>query len=295
MTGAKTARGRVTANSSSAPKRALLATLNGLLPSMTATERLIAEHVLADPERVIGSTIADFARSCGASVGSIIAFCRRVELKGYADFKIALARDLAETGFPAGGKAKDATLLEDVIHFHQQCLQDVLKINGIDQFDKAVQAIHAARRIEFFAIGISQPIAVSAASKLMLLGLPTGAQPDAHMQLIAATHLRRGDIAFGISLSGSTRETISCLDVARGQGATTICITNAMESPITKFSDHCLFGTPSEIGYFQAPLASRVTQLALVDALFVALARKNKKTVSAKLQKSAEALHAYRS
>jgi DNA-binding MurR/RpiR family transcriptional regulator len=51
-----------------------------------------------------------------------------------------------------------------------------------------------------------------------------------------------------------------------------------------------LYATPSEIKYFQAPLASRVTQLALIDALFVFLALKHKTRTAATLQASGEKL-----
>ncbi|MDY6946233.1 MAG: SIS domain-containing protein, partial [Pseudomonadota bacterium] len=105
-----------------------------------------------------------------------------------------------------------------------------------------------------------------------------------------ATQLEKSDVAIGISLSGTTRETVQCLEVAKAKGATTICLTNAMKSPITKHSDFSLFATPSEIMYFQAPLASRVTQLALIDALFVFLALKHKTRTAARLQQSGEEL-----
>jgi RpiR family transcriptional regulator, carbohydrate utilization regulator len=97
-------------------------------------------------------------------------------------------------------------------------------------------------------------------------------------------------VAFGISCSGATRETVQCLEVARGKGATTVCLTNAMKSPITAYSKYSLYATPSEIKYFQAPLASRVTQLAVIDALFVALALKHKDRTAGRLQQSAEEL-----
>jgi DNA-binding MurR/RpiR family transcriptional regulator len=63
-----------------------------------------------------------------------------------------------------------------------------------------------------------------------------------------------------------------------------------MKSLITSCSDLCLYATPSEIKYFQAPLASRITQLAVIDALFVSLALKNKNRTAARLQQSAEEL-----
>ena len=101
--------------------------------------------------------------------------------------------------------------------------------------------------------------------------LPASTQFDSHMQLIAATQLRKGDVAFGISCSGATSETVRCLEVARSRGARTICLT-------------------SEIKYFQAPLASRITQLAIVDALFVSLAQKNKDRTAIQLRNAGEEL-----
>ncbi len=63
-----------------------------------------------------------------------------------------------------------------------------------------------------------------------------------------------------------------------------------MNSPITEHSDIALYATPSEVRYFQAPMASRVTQLAVVDALFVYLALRRKDKTAGYLQNSGEEL-----
>jgi DNA-binding MurR/RpiR family transcriptional regulator len=78
--------------------------------------------------------------------------------------------------------------------------------------------------------------------------------------------------------------------VARARGARSICLTNSVKSPITQAADLALFATPSEIKYFQAPLASRITQLAIVDALFVSLAQKNKDRTAVQLRNAGEEL-----
>ena len=270
-------------------KRSLLVYLRGILASLKPTERLIAECVLADPEKVITSSIAEIRKDSGASVGSIVGFCRRLGLKGFADFKIALARDLAQAGLSAGD-AQNGSLFEKVFHFHAQSLMETLQINSEAVFERAAQVIEKARRIEFFSIGISYPVAYTAYCKFQLIGLTASSQFDSHIQLIAATQMKPSDVAFGISCSGTTRETVQCLEVAKAKGATTICLTNAMKSPITACADIALYATPSEIKYFQAPLASRVTQLAVIDALFVALALKNKNRTAGRLQQSGEEL-----
>jgi RpiR family carbohydrate utilization transcriptional regulator len=277
-------------------RRPLLVYIQGTLPSLNPTERLIANYVLEDPERLLSSSIAEMRDGSGASVGSIVAFCRNLGLKGFADFKIALARELAQSGFSGfapgldGTSSQNGTIFEKVFQFHAQSLVDTLQINSQGTMRQAARALERARRIELFAIGISYPIAYLASCKLRLIGLPASTQFDSHMQLIAATQLRKGDVAFGISCSGATRETVRCLEVARSRGARTICLTNSVRSPITHTADLALFATPSEIKYFQAPLASRITQLAIVDALFVSLAQKNKDRTAVQLRNAGEEL-----
>lgn len=271
-------------------KRPLLPYLRGILGSLKRTERSIAESVVADPERVITSSISEFARRSEASVGSVIAFCRRLDLEGFADFKIALAQELALAGLPAGNAQSNGTLFEKVFNFHTQSLAETLQINTQANFERVAQTLHQAKKIEFFSIGLSYPVAYTANCKLLLLGMATSAQYDSHMQMVSATQLNSSDVAFGISCSGTTQETVQCLEVAKARGATTICLTNAMKSPITAHSDMALYAAPSEIKYFQAPLASRITQLAVIDALFVFLAQKDKNKTAGRLQRSGEEL-----
>jgi RpiR family carbohydrate utilization transcriptional regulator len=271
-------------------KRPLLTYLQGILGSLKPAERRIADCVLADPERVITSAIEEIKEASGASVGSIVGFCRQLGLKGFADFKIALARDLAQSGLSASDVPANGSLLEKVFHFQAQSLVETLNINSNVTFERVAQIIEKARRVEFFSIGLSYPVAYTAACKFSLIGLPASAQFDSHIQMIAATQLKAGDLAFGVSCSGTTRETVQCLQVAKAKGAATVCLTNALKSPITVHSDFCLYATPSEIKYFQAPLASRITQLAVIDALFVSLALKNKNKTAARLQQSGEEL-----
>jgi DNA-binding MurR/RpiR family transcriptional regulator len=275
-------------------KLPLVTYLQGILGSLKPAERRIADCVLKDPERVITSSIDEIKQSSGASVGSIVGFCRHLGLKGFADFKIALARDLAQSGLSAGDAPDNGNLFEKVFHFQAQSLVETLQINSKASFERVAQAIEKANKIEFFSIGLSYPVAYTAYCKFSLIGFPASAQFDSHIQMIAATQLRAGDLAFGISCSGTTRETVQCLQAAQSKGATTVCLTNALKSPITAHADYSLYATPSEIKYFQAPLASRITQLAVIDALFVSLAQKNKNRTAGRLQRSAEELLKWR-
>jgi DNA-binding MurR/RpiR family transcriptional regulator len=220
-----------------------------------------------------------------------VGFCRSLGLRGFANFKIELARELTHSGL-SGDNAQESksTLLQRVFKFHAQNLMETLQINTEDAFQRAAQMLGKARRIEFFSTGISFGVAYTTRCKLRLIGLPANTEFDFHLQLVAATQLRPGDVAVGISCSGSTRETVECLKIARSKHAQTICVTNSMKSPITEYADVALYATPSEVKYFQAPMASRVTQLAVIDALFVSVVQKRKDKTAKLLHDSGQEL-----
>ena len=102
----------------------------------------------------------------------------------------------------------------------------------------------------------------------MRAGLNAVAYTDNHMQVIAASHLTEKDIAIGISHSGSSKDIVDALKVAKEHGATTIAITNEGKSPILKQSDIVLSTSSDETKYNILALNSRIAQLAIIDTLY---------------------------
>ena len=60
---------------------------------------------------------------------------------------------------------------------------------------------------------------------------------DSHLQLIAATQLRKGDVAFGISTSGRSPNVLAALTAAKARGMTTIALTGRDGGPIGAAAD----------------------------------------------------------
>ena len=81
-----------------------------------------------------------------------------------------------------------------------------------------------------------------------------------------------GDVAIGISHSGTTIDTVQALTEAGRQGARTVAITNFPRSPIG-FADHVLTTAARESTFRSGATASRLAQLTVVDCLFVGLAQ----------------------
>jgi DNA-binding MurR/RpiR family transcriptional regulator len=65
---------------------------------------------------------------------------------------------------------------------------------------------------------------------------------------------------------------VNFLEQCRDQGATTICITNYMDAPITAVSDiRLITAAGREAPLWGEPIAVRPSQVALVDTLYTVL------------------------
>jgi RpiR family carbohydrate utilization transcriptional regulator len=97
------------------------------------------------------------------------------------------------------------------------------------RLEKAIALLCAARRVECYGLGSSGIVAADAQHKLFRLGLPSVAYSDAHVNGMAATMLRPGDVVMAFSASGRT-DLLSAL-IWRAIEADVIGIT-ALGSPL---------------------------------------------------------------
>lgn len=146
--------------------------------------------------------------------------------------------------------------------------------NAIDktELEKAAKTIMASDRILIYGLGNSAAVALDFQHKLLRAGCNAVSFSDNHMQVISASHLTSSDVAVGISHSGSSKDIVEALKIARSNGAATISITNQGKSPITKQSDIVLNTASNETKYSILGLNSRIAQLAIISSIYYYIA-----------------------
>lgn len=271
-----------------------------LPPSLARVGAAIREN----PHVVIDMTINELAEECHTSVASVVRFCRAIGFSGYAPLRMALATELGKEAaqFSARGAFGSEISDEDTLHEAVSKLA-ALELLAIEEtvarldfatLEAAIDAVDAADRILLFGIGASQFVAEDLAHKLLRVGRNAHVPSDPH-EAIAATVLHTSPtVAIGFSHAGSTTETVRFLQTARANGAATIAVTSAKDSPLARAADHALFTEVRESTFRAGAMVSRIAQLALVDCLFVGIAKRRfAETVDA-LQRTREATRALR-
>lgn len=157
-----------------------------------------------------------------------------------------------------------------------------------------VEAIGGAGRIDIYGAGASGFVASDFQQKLHRIGRIAFYFPDVHTALTSAALLGRGDVAIGISHTGTTSDVIEVLEQARTRGAATVALTNFPRSPITDVADFVLTTAARETTYRSGATASRLAQLTVVDCLFVGVAARNRARARKALEATAEAVQSHR-
>ncbi len=241
-----------------------------LYNEMGKAEKQIADWILENPGKIISLSIIELAEQCGCSEATIVRFSKRLGLSGYQELKISLA---SETGSPTintkiTGQDSAFEMYEKVCNDIYCSLELTKKSLDSKKIALAAKSLCDAKKIVIFGLGNSAAIATDASHKFLRAGLCAYAYTDNHMQVIAASHLDKDDIAIGISHSGSSKDIVEALNIAKEHGATTIAITNSGKSPILKQTDIVLATASEETQYNILALNSRIAQLAIIDALY---------------------------
>jgi DNA-binding MurR/RpiR family transcriptional regulator len=265
------------------PDVGILITIRSLLPNLAPVERRVAQAVLDDPGGVAWRSISELARSCGTSATSVVRFCRAIGLHGYPELRLALAGAVAHDDAAAVVAASSdidpdddpMTITKKIAYADAAAVTDTASRLDTGTLTTVVEALVSANRIDIYGVGASGLVAVDLQTKLQRIARPAFAFPDPHMALTSAALRAKGDVAIGLSHTGTTVDTIDALEEARSHGATTVAITNFPWSPITEVADHVLLTAARETAFRSGAMTSRIAQLTVVDCLFVTLAQRD--------------------
>lgn len=240
------------------------------LDTFSKSERKVAEVIIASPQVAIRSSIATLAKMAAVSEPTVNRFCRRLDTKGFPDFKLHLAQSLAN-GTPYvnrnvneddGPGAYTAKIFESTM----ACL-DVAK-NSLDTslINRAVDVLTQANKISFFGLGASSSVAHDALNKFFRFNIPVSCFDDIVMQKMSCINSTEGDVIVLISHTGRTKALVEVAQLARENDAFVIAIT-ASDSPLALQSNLVLSTNVPEDTDIYMPMASRIAQLVLIDVL----------------------------
>lgn len=240
------------------------------LELLSKSEKKVAEVILASPQIAMHSSIATLAKMADVSEPTVNRFCRRLDTKGFPDFKLHLAQSLAN-GTPYVNRnveendsvdAYTSKIFESVM----ASLDTVRENLDIAAIDRAVDLLTQAKKISFFGLGASAAVAHDAMNKFFRFNISVVYFDDIVMQRMSCMNSGEGDVVVLISHTGRTKNLVEMAYLARENDATVIAITSR-DTPLAQAATLALLLDVPEDTDVYMPMVSRITQLTLIDVL----------------------------
>lgn len=252
----------------------IIAHIHSRYITFTNTEKKVADYILENKKEVLYMSITDLADVCDVGESSIFRFCKTMDLKGYQEFKIALAHSVShgeETPQISGEITMQDSIPElasKILSTNVSALTETFNLIHEQDLSMAIDHFIRADRITFFGVGASLMTAMEAKNKFLRITNKTECSMDSHLQIMSAALMTENDVAVLISYSGSTKDTIEVARVAKERGAKIIAITRFAKSPLTSFADITLLCGANEGPLQGGSLSAKISQLYLLDLLY---------------------------
>jgi RpiR family transcriptional regulator, carbohydrate utilization regulator len=278
-----------------AEQRDLISILKKAYPDLRSSEQKVADFIFDHPDDVPRLNITELAKRCDTSESTVTRLCHSIEVAGYGELKILLAHRLASGGIttiPQSIKENDdlRIITEKMLYVFSDTIKSTYEVLDISELEKAVEKIYKAERLYFYGVGGSGSIARVAHHLFLKAGIVSTVYDDGYMQAVSAALLKKGDVAIGISHSGSTKDIVGALEIAKKAGAHTIAITGNQDSAIIDTADIKLVTFFKEDPIYGDFMEAKIGQLFIIDLLYIGVVLRNIPAAMRNLEDTAAAI-----
>jgi len=231
-------------------------------------EKRVADFILENPEVAVNANVSELANKSGVSDATVIRFCKHIGYEGYYQMKLCLSRDLgrmqvSDTGSENAAKDKVSSL------FHSYAAELMAIGKKLDEAKllECANLITGCKQVHIVAVGNTSPLAQYMGFRLGRLGVKCTYHmvPEYFMNHVNLADA--DDIIVAISQSGTSKQVVQAMELAKEKGLKTIAITGHEYSPVSRLADYLLLSSAEEQSFNYYKSYSRLREIAVIDVL----------------------------
>ncbi len=241
-------------------------------PNYTKAEIKLYEYIQAHMETVMYNSLTELSEICSVGEATILRFCRKIGYKGYQDFKLAAAQELS---LIQSKQVNEDTFMNRIRINMQKVIEDTYEAMKQESIEEAIKWMDETDDIIIYGVGHSGASALDFQSRLMRVGKNVQVVTDPHFQVMRSCSANEKSLIIAISLTGSTKDIVDAVSIAKERKAKIIAITSYVRSPLTKYADTVLLTSGKESPLDGGSMVGKVSQLYVIDTLCTGLIMNN--------------------
>lgn len=245
--------------------------------NLPAAESEVRKYILKNAKQVLDMTVYDVANNSYTSPATVIRLCKKLDMKGFNQFKIKLASEIR--GFDnlqldvldttnVSEKDTPEIVIDKITSIDRQSIEETRLLLNEKSLSEAAKHLHDASIINFFGVGASNIVALDATYKFMRIGKNVASYQLYDRQYVQAVNSDSSHVAVIFSYSGETKEMLQVLNELQKNGCYVIAVTCSTSNTLANLADNSIAVSSKETVFRSGAMASRITQLYIVDILY---------------------------
>lgn len=257
--------------------------IKNAVPAMSKSHKLIAAYILEHSEKAAYLTATRLGANVGISESTVVRFANELGFSGYPDFQCELQKSLrskltaVQRIDVADNLIGERNIPYSVVTADMNNLKASLNSLDDDSFEHAVDAICSAEHIYIIGKRSSHMLAdfMNHYFRYMFDNVRHVTSNSSSEMFEEIFRISEKDVLIAISYPRYSKRTKTAAEFAKRRGAKVIALTDSDMAPITAFADIKLFAR-SDMASF---VDSLVAPLSIINALIVAIVKKNRLTL----------------
>ena len=267
--------------------------------SFTDREKLIAEYLLSNKKSIISMSAKEIGDITNTSAPTVVRFSKKIGFDSLNEMKLQLSLNLQSDDNSDFEYLHSDLSTKNIIRGVKSSIDSIMNQTiGLlkeEELEKAIELLNKAKNVYIFSVGSSSLVGMDFYYKLSRINVRCIAHSDTHLQMTASALMEEGDVAIAISYSGETKEVLKCVYNAKNYGIPVISITRAsINNTLADMSDIVLRVPFVEKSLREGAMSLRISQLAVIDMLFLGMARNNLKGIEEKLRVTRSAVEEFK-
>ena len=272
----------------------LITRINSYYDNLSKSDQAISNYLIKNMDSAAHLSIQDFAKNVQVSTATISRFAKKIGFDSFQDLKLAIhsTEKFKSDNFFSELSPRDSykDILTKNFTSNTLSLNATLQLIDSNTLDEIMNVLLSAKTCGFFGVGGSNAVALIAYHKFLRMPLQTVYHQDFHYQQMVASKLTKNDCAFVISHTGKYKDTLKIVDILKNNQVPVIAITSFAHSALVKKSDLSLISIAEEISFRPEAVASTVSQISLLDAIFLMYGMRSQDTIEHSLENIREVI-----
>ncbi|MGL4913713.1 MAG: MurR/RpiR family transcriptional regulator [Romboutsia sp.] len=209
----------------------VLKNLKSRYDQFTNVEKTIANFFINNKETTKLSS-KSIAEKLFVSEASLSRFSKKCGYKGFREFIFEYEKNIS--------KYNKEEISNLVINTYQDLLDSCHRMIDQEQMKKVAHLLTTSNRVCVFGMGSSGIVAEEINLRFMRLGLNIESVHDSHRIKMLSSLANKDSVIIAISLSGTTKEILQGISIAKSNGAKVIMITSNRSFHLVSFCDEII-------------------------------------------------------